>query len=194
MNYRKKIVKAGKKLYKLGLVAGTSGNVSIKENDDSFYITPSGLSYEDMKEEDIVQIHQDGSPYKSGQKPSSEWNLHIEIYKKYPKYKAVVHTHSNYATAFAVSRVDIPLVLIEMEPFIGGDIKVAPYRKNGSKELAEVTVPYLKNRNSCLLANHGAISCGPDLESAFISAEYVEDAAKIYFKSRLIGNPFIIEE
>ncbi|MDY3006331.1 class II aldolase/adducin family protein [Anaerococcus porci] len=194
MNYRKKLVEAGKKLYNLGLVAGTSGNISIKENDDSYYITPSGLSYESMKEEDIVRIHKDGSAYKKEQKPSSEWMMHLEIYKKYPNYEAIVHTHSTVATSFAVSRVNIPLILIEMKPFLGGDIKVAPFEAAGSKELAESIIPYLKDRNSCLLANHGVVSCGKDLESAFISAEYVEDAAKIYFNSRLIGNPYIIEE
>lgn len=194
MNYRKKIVEAGKKLYKLGLVAGTSGNISMKENDDSFYISPSSIAYEKIKEEDIVRLHRDGSLYDNGQRPSSEWKMHLEIYKAYPNYKAIVHTHSTIATSFAVSRVDIPLILIEMEPFLGGDVKVAPFKKAGSLELAKEIIPYLENRKACLMANHGVVACGDDLESAFLSAEYVEDAAKIYFNSILIGNPHIISD
>lgn len=193
MNYRKILVEAGKKLYKTKLVAGTSGNISIRENEDSFYITPSGKSYDEIKEEDIVQIHRDGSVYVEGQKPSSEWRMHLEVYKNYKNYNAIVHTHSTIATAFAVARENIPLILIEMKPFLGGEIKVAPFEKAGSQKLAEVIIPYLKDANSCLLANHGVICCGKDIESAFLSAEYLEDAAKIYYYAKNIGKPFILE-
>lgn len=193
MNFRKILVEAGKKLYNTRLVAGTSGNLSIKESDDSYYITPSGMDYNEIEEKDIVQIHKDGSPYLENQIPSSEWRMHIEIYKKYPKYKAIVHTHSTVATAFAVAREDIPLILIEMKPFLGGEIKVAPFAKAGSQELAEAIIPYLETANSCLLANHGVVCCGENMERAFLSAEYVEDAAKIYYHAKTIGKAFIIE-
>jgi class II aldolase/adducin family protein len=193
MNYRKAIVDAGIKLYNTKLVAGTSGNISIKENDDSFFITPSGMDYHKIKESDIVRIHADGRVYDNNQTPSSEWMMHLEVYKNYENYNAIVHTHSTIATAFAVSRVEIPIILIEMKPFLGGALKVAPFRPAGSKELAEVTIPYLKDANSCLLANHGVISCADTIDKALLSAEYVEDAAKIYYHSRLIGDPFILE-
>lgn len=194
MNYRKQLVDAGLKMYKSSLVAGTSGNISIKENDDSFYITPSSMSYDQIREEDIVRIHKDGSCYDKGQKPSSEWSLHLAIYQAYDKYEAIVHTHSTIATAFAVARKDIPLILIEMKPFLGGPIKVSPFARAGSKELGELVIPYLDEVNSTLLANHGAISCGKDLDEAFLAAEYVEDAAKIYYHALQIGDPVIIEE
>lgn len=193
MDYRKQIVEAGLKMYRSGLVAGTSGNISIKENDDSYYITPSSMAYESMKEEDIVRIHRDGSPYNQGQKPSSEWQMHIAIYEAFDKYEAIVHTHSTFATAFAVARVDIPLILIEMKPYLGGELKVAPFAPAGSKELAEAVIPYLDGPNSCLLANHGEVSCGKTLEDAYLAAEYVEDAAKIYYHSLQIGKPFVLE-
>ena len=193
MNYRKKLVDYGLKMYKSGLVAGTSGNISIKENDDSYYITPSSMAYDKISEKDIVRIHKDGKAYDSNQRPSSEWQMHIAIYEAYDKYKAIVHTHSTIATAFAVARVDIPLILIEMKPFLGGEIKVAPFAPAGSKNLGQAIIPYLDEANSCLLANHGEVSCGKSLEEAYIAAEYVEDAAKIYYHALQIGKPFVLE-
>ena len=194
MNYKKLLVAYGKKLLDKKLVAGTSGNLSLRGQADDIYITPSGMNYLEITENDIVKINFKGKILEGDKKPSSEWMMHVEIYKNYPKYNAIVHTHSPIATAFAVSRKKIPLILIEMKPFLGGEIEVAPFKPSGSLELAKSLIPYLKKSNSCLLANHGVVSCGKDIESAFLSAEYVEDAAKIYYYSLNIGEPKIIEE
>lgn len=194
MNYKKLLVAYGKKLLDKKLVAGTSGNLSLRGQADEIYITPSGMDYLEITEDDIVKINFMGEILEGDKKPSSEWMMHVEIYKNYPKYNAIVHTHSPIATAFAVSRKKIPLILIEMKPFLGGEIEVAPFKPSGSLELAKSLIPYLKKSNSCLLANHGVVSCGKDIESAFLSAEYVEDAAKIYYYSLNIGDPKIIEE
>lgn len=194
MNYKKLLVAYGKKLLDKKLVAGTSGNLSLRGQADEIYITPSGMDYLEITEDDIVKINFKGEILEGDKKPSSEWMMHVEIYKNYPKYNAIVHTHSPIATAFAVSRKKIPLILIEMKPFLGGEIEVAPFKPSGSLELAKSLIPYLKKSNSCLLANHGVVSCGKDIESAFLSAEYVEDAAKIYYYSLNIGEPKIIEE
>lgn len=192
MNYRKILVEYGKKLLDKKLVAGTSGNLSLRGESNEIYITPSGMDYLEITEDDIVKINFDGEILDGDKKPSSEWIMHREIYKNYPSYNAIVHTHSPMATAFSVSRKKIPLILIEMKPFLGGEIEVAPFEPSGSLELAKSTIPYLKKSNSCLLANHGVVSCGKDMESAFLSAEYVEDAAKIYYYSLNIGEPKII--
>ena len=194
MNYKKLLVAYGKKLLDKNLVAGTSGNLSLRGQSDEIYITPSGMDYLEITEDDIVKINFMGEILEGDKKPSSEWMMHVEIYKNYPKYNAIVHTHSPIATAFAVSRKKIPLILIEMKPFLGGEIEVAPFKPSGSLELAKSLIPYLKKSNSCLLANHGVVSCGKNIESAFLSAEYVEDAAKIYYYSLNIGEPKIIEE
>lgn len=194
MNYKKLLVDYGKKLLDKNLVAGTSGNLSLRGQADEIYITPSGMDYLEITEDDIVKINFMGEILEGDKKPSSEWMMHVEIYKNYPNYNAIVHTHSPIATAFAVSRKKIPLILIEMKPFLGGEIEVAPFKPSGSLELAKSLIPYLKKSNSCLLANHGVVSCGKNIESAFLSAEYVEDAAKIYYYSLNIGDPKIIEE
>lgn len=195
MNVKQMIVEAGRKMYNTGLVAGTSGNISMRNPDkeDSFFITPSSMAYDQIQEHDIVEINSKGEPYIKGLRPSSEWQMHVCVYEKFKKYNAIVHTHSTFATSFAVTHEDIPLILIEMRPYLGGDLHVAPYRPAGSKELGEVILPYLENRNSCLLANHGTISCGETLEDAFMAAEYVEDAAKIYYYAKTSGTPVIIK-
>ncbi|MBS5945789.1 MAG: class II aldolase/adducin family protein [Peptoniphilus harei] len=194
MNYKKLLVDYGKKLLDKKLVAGTSGNLSLRGQADDIYITPSGMNYLEITENDIVKINFKGEILEGDKKPSSEWMMHVEIYKNYPNYNAIVHTHSPIATAFAVSRKKIPLILIEMKPFLGGEIEVAPFKPSGSLELAKSLIPYLKKSNSCLLANHGVVSCGRNIESAFLSAEYVEDAAKIYYYSLNIGDPKLIED
>ncbi len=195
MNVKEMIVEAGRKMYNTGLVAGTSGNISMRNPDkeDSFFITPSSMAYDQIQEHDIVEINSKGEPYIKGQRPSSEWQMHVCVYERFKKYNAIVHTHSTFATSFAVTHEDIPLILIEMRPYLGGDLHVAPYRPAGSKELGEVILPYLEDRNSCLLANHGTISCGETLEDAFMAAEYVEDAAKIYYYAKTSGTPVIIK-
>ncbi len=195
MNVKQMIVEAGRKMYNTGLVAGTSGNISMRNPDkeDSFFITPSSMAYDQIQEHDIVEINSKGEPYIKGLRPSSEWQMHISVYERFKKYNAIVHTHSTFATSFAVTHEDIPLILIEMRPYLGGDLHVAPYRPAGTKELGEVILPYLEDRNSCLLANHGTISCGETLEDAFIAAEYVEDAAKIYYYAKTSGTPVIIK-
>ena len=195
MNVKEMIVEAGRKMYNTGLVAGTSGNISMRNPDkeDSFFITPSSMAYDQIQEHDIVEINSKGEPYIKGLRPSSEWQMHVFVYERFKKYNAIVHTHSTFATSFAVTHEDIPLILIEMRPYLGGDLHVAPYRPAGSKELGEVILPYLEDRNSCLLANHGTISCGETLEDAFMAAEYVEDAAKIYYYAKTSGTPVIIK-
>lgn len=195
MNVKEMIVEAGRKMYNTGLVAGTSGNISMRNPDkeDSFFITPSSMAYDQIQEHDIVEINSKGEPYIKGLRPSSEWQMHVCVYERFKKYNAIVHTHSTFATSFAVTHEDIPLILIEMRPYLGGDLHVAPYRPAGTKELGEVILPYLEDRNSCLLANHGTISCGETLEDAFMAAEYVEDAAKIYYYAKTSGTPVIIK-
>ena len=101
MNYRKILVEYGKKLLDKKLVAGTSGNLSLRGEGDEIYITPSGMDYLEITEDDIVKINFDGEILDGDKKPSSEWMMHVEIYKNYPSYNAIVHTHSTIATAFA---------------------------------------------------------------------------------------------
>jgi len=176
---KEKVLYWTKQGYANQLFAGTSGNLSIYLPDqDLIAITPSSVRYETMVLEDIVITRLDGEKYEGFQQPSSELKLHQAIYKA-GLAKSVVHTHSPFATAFAVNRQNIPLVLIEMIPFLGGDVVCTRFEFPGTQALADVAVEGLQNRNACLLANHGVVAIGESIEKAYIRAEYVEDAAKI---------------
>lgn len=195
MNEKKIVLEAAKRMYSEKLVSGTSGNVSLRNmsgKSDSFFITPSSISYIKMKEEDIVEMNIAGEPIKEGQIASSEWQMHLEIYKKYPHINAIIHTHSPYATAFAVNHQEIPMIVVEMRPYLGGDVKVVPFEEAGSFELGERILPFLEDRNACLLANHGTISCGKDMDDAYEVCEYLEEAARIYYYAKTLGNPVIL--
>lgn len=190
---KQQVLSTAKKAFNERLVAGTSGNFSIYlREEDLVVITPSSISYGEMELADISVIDLEGTIVAGPHNPSSEWPMHTEIYRQLPHCDALVHTHSPYATAFAVCHEEIPEILIEMKPFIGGDIKVAPFAPAGSLELGQVTAPYLVDRKACLLANHGTISGGSSIDDAYLSSIYLEDAAKIYQFAKNAGQPVIL--
>ena len=178
---RQDIVTYYQRIFQHGLAAGTSGNISCYDHDaDIMWITPSSVDPFSMTEEDIVGIDLDGNLREATQRrPSSEWKMHAAIYRNLPEAKAVVHTHSPYATAFSVLNRSVPFILLEMSAFTEGSIPVSAFGPNGSTELAEHVVETLKGRHSCLMERHGVVAYGHDLASAFLRVSYVEDAAKI---------------
>jgi len=168
--------------YDEGLFAGTSGNLSTcDEAKELLAITPSSFRYEKMTLDDIMVIRMsDGTVVEGRHRPSSEWRMHIAILNGRPDIFGVVHTHSPYATSFAVTCMPIPLILIEMLAYIGGDIPVSDFAMPGTAALGERVVQSLARRNACLMRNHGAVAVGSTIEQAHLRAIYVEDAAKIY--------------
>jgi L-ribulose-5-phosphate 4-epimerase len=191
---RKEMVEVCQSAFAEGLFAGTSGNLSVLlESGDEMLITPTSVRYEKMTAQDIVRIRLDGTVLEGQYKPSSEWRMHGVIYERCPQVRSVFHTHSPYATSFAVVRKPIPLVLIEMKPFLGGELECARFEKPGTRELGLSAIEILeKGRNACLLANHGVIAVGGSLSQSYIRAEYVEDAATIYHRSLQVGTPVIL--
>lgn len=182
-----------KQSYNEALFAGTSGNLSIYDREnDVMVITPTSIPYEIIQVDDMVAMHLDGTIVDAHYKPSSEWRMHATVYANKDNVNAIVHTHSPYATAFAVVNQNIPCILIEMVPFIGGDVPVAKFAMPGfanpnSNAVGEEAVKALKDRNGCLLANHGVLAVGNDIEQAHIRAVYIEDAAKICSLAKGIG-------
>ena len=192
---REKVLEITLRAYGEGLFAGTSGNLSMCDEAKRFVaITPSGIRYETMKADDIMVIDMDGAIVEGPHKPSSEWRMHTIILKRRSDLRAVVHTHSPYATSFAVTGTPVPPILIEMVGFLGGDIPVAGFELPGSIELGESALRSLEHRHACLLSSHGVIAVGQDIDQAFIRAEYVEDAAKIYSLSLQAGKPRLVPE
>ena len=200
MDYREmkmEIQKTASQAFKEGLVAGTSGNVSMFDAENRVMgSTPTNTAYQTMKPEDVVLMKLDGTIVEGCLKPSSEWRLHAGIYEHLDEARAVIHTHSPHASSFAVNHETVPLVLVEMLPFLRGDIPLAEFGMPGTPEVGEKAVEAMTNpkRYACLLANHGVVAFGSSLAQAYIRAVYVEDAAKIYHMARQVGEPEIINK
>lgn len=187
---KQKVLYTAKQAYEEKLMAGTSGNMSVYEPEQKrIVITPSSYDYRIMEEQDIVVIGLDGTVIDGCHKPSSEWKMHAEIYKHLPHVKAIVHTHSPYATSFAVNHQEIPVILIEMIPFLKGSLEVSDYAEQGSAQVGLNAVPILACKNACLMANHGVVAVGATIEEAYINSVYVEDTAKIYHMALCTGRP-----
>ncbi len=187
------VLRTAKKAYREKLMAGTSGNMSVFIPERGYMIiTPSSYDYEIMEEKDMVVTDLEGNMIEGCHRPSSEWRMHAEIYKSLPHVRAVVHTHSPYATSFAVNHQEIPVVLIEMIPFLKGKIEVSAYAKQGSAQVGLNAVEILRRKNACLMANHGVVAVGESVESAYINSVYVEDTAKIYYMALTSGRPVVI--
>ena len=176
---KKDLLSVCKKIANSNMVVGTWGNVSIKVNDDTYIITPSGKSYERLDIDDLVVVDKLGNKISGKFEPSSELLLHLIIYKKHSCAKAVLHTHSIYATAYAAMRKSIPPIVEDCVQIIGGEVPIAEYALPGSQELADNAIRALGNKKATLLANHGVVAWGENLESALIVASVVEKTAQI---------------
>ena len=175
---RNQVIEAGQKLVKEGLVARTWGNVSIRINENQMLITPSGKRYEDLGREDIVMVNIETHKYEGDVKPSSEFKLHTAIYRSRPGINAVIHTHQMNASTVAAARREVPPILDDQAQIIGPDIKVAPYALPSTKKIVRGTIKALKGRMAALMANHGAVCIGRDLDEAFVFAQVLEKRCK----------------
>lgn len=178
---REGLLRMSRSSYEQELFAGTSGNLSIYDREEGLMlITPSSIPYETMRAKDMVLMTLDGEIIEGKNRPSSEWRMHAVIYRERADVSAVIHTHSPYATSFAVNQREIPVILIEMVPFLGGSVPVAEFALPGTASVGEEAVKVLREREACLMSNHGVLAVGTTIEQAHIRAVYVEDAAKIY--------------
>ncbi|HST49796.1 class II aldolase/adducin family protein [Jatrophihabitans sp.] len=190
---RSAVVAACRDLLAAGLVRGTSGNVSVREQaTGTIAITPTGVPYPGMRASDVAALAPDGSQLAGALKPTSELALHLAVYRDRPDVGAVVHTHSVFATTFAVLGEQIPPVhyLIVRA---GGAVPVAPYARYGTAELAESCVRTLGRGFAVLLANHGVVAVGADLAAAMAVAEAVEYTAELAWRARQAGVPQLLD-
>ena len=193
IDLRNKIIATVLKFDKTGLSEGTSGNLSTRTG-DGFLITPSGIDYEKLIPEDLVEMDLTGRIISCKLKPSSEWPFHKAIYATREEVNAVMHVHSPYATGIACSRRDIP-AFHYMVALAGGDnIRCAEYATFGSEELSTYAVNALQDRKACLLANHGQIALGEDIAEAFNLAREVENLARLFWISLQAGGPVLLDD
>jgi L-fuculose-phosphate aldolase len=183
---RQSIIDACRSMNALGINQGTSGNISLREGQDGFLITPTSMPYEAMQPEDIVEMRLDQTVVGNG-RPSTEWRFHLDILRQRPDVHAVVHAHPVYCTTIAILERSIP-PLHYMVCVAGGDtIRCAPYATFGTQELSDNAIEALKDRKACLLAHHGMIAVGANLASAMWLAVEVENLAHQYFNCIQLG-------
>jgi len=187
---RKALVSACRELAELSF--GSWGNASLRLSKDAFLITPSGVGFDSVKPEELVVAKLDLSFY--GGKPSTELKLHARIYKNRRDVNAIVHTHSKFATALAVTAQPLPPVTEELAMVAGGEVPCTPYAPPGSERLAEEAVSTLRDGRAVLLASHGVVAVGETVEEAVKIAFVIERGAEIYFIAKAFGNPAAIPE
>ncbi len=181
---------AAQRLVELGLNRGASGNIGLRCG-NGFLVTPSGLSANAMTPEMIVALDMAGN-YAGAIKPSSEWRIHRDILAARPDVGAVVHTHSMFATTLACLHRDIPPFHYMIAAAGGDSIRCAPYALFGSQALSDHALAALDGRYACLLAQHGMIALGRDLEHALTVAEEVESLCEQYWRILQIGEPKLL--
>lgn len=176
-------------LPKLGLVTMHSGNVSAYDPQANVvYIKPSGMDYDRMEPKDIVVVSIDGDVVEPGRKPSVDLPHHLFLYRNMPGVRAVVHTHSNYATAFAACHKPIPLALTAIADEFGGEIPCAPYVDNEGDNIGQAILKYKGRGPAILMGNHGVFAWGPSVSAALKAAAMVEDVAKTLAIAGSIGD------
>jgi len=189
---RERIIATAQRMNALGINQGASGNVSARV-EGGFIVTPTGLPYEELQSADLVHMTMDGNK-KGRRAPSSEWRFHRDIYDSRPDIGAVVHTHSAFATTLACLSRPIPAFHYEVAFAGGNDIRCAPYKTFGTQELSEVALEALQGRRACLLAHHGAIAIGSDLDDALRLADKVEALARLYWQTLQVEEPTILDD
>ena len=191
MTEAEQVIKYAKMLNSKNLSALRSGNISLRYK-DGFFITPSGIKYSSLKNEDIVFLSLNDKHDEKNLKPSSEWRFHKDIYLNKKEANAVVHAHSTYATAVSTHGKSIPAFHYMVALAGGNDIKCAEYATFGTEELSKNIIKALDNRKACLMSNHGQVAFDISLDKAFELAEEVENICHQYINALKIGTPKIL--
>lgn len=184
---RKLVCESGRRMRSSGLIAGTWGNISIRLDSKNMIITPSGIDYENAMPEDMSIMNIETLKWEGQRKPSSEAKLHAQIYKERKNINAIIHTHSMNASTVAAARREVPPILDDMAQIIGPSIRVAKYALPSTKKIVRETVKALKGRNAALMANHGAIGIGRDIEEAFTVCQVLEKSCKAFIEAEFLG-------
>ena len=192
MEQRKAVIETCLRMNAEGLNRGTSGNVSVR-TDEGFLLTASGVPYAKMKPAHVVEMDLDGQ-YSGDYLPSTEWRMHLDIYRARTEAKAIVHVHSTWATALSCLRKDIPAFHYMIGVTGGTSLRVSGYAEFGTQELSDTMLNAMEDRNSCLLANHGQICFGPNLDKALWLASEIDGLCQQYWAASLAGKPVILSD
>lgn len=188
---RDRVAAAARRLAADGLVIGTAGNVSERVG-ELVAVTPTGAALDAVTAEQIAIVDLDGEHVAGELEATSELELHLGVYRRYDA-GAVVHTHATMATALSCVLDELPLVHYQML-LLGGPVRVAPYATFGSPELAEATLDALEERSAVLMANHGSITYGPDLDAAVEQTRLLEWACTVYWHAASLATPRTLDD
>lgn len=181
-SYKRIVVDSCKRMAGEDLVKGTWGNVSLRK-EDRIYITASGFPYDIMREDDIMVIDLEGNVLDGTHSPSSEWKLHVSIYKKREDVSFILHTHPVYSSIASVTLSEVPSLIEDSAMICGPQIKVAAYGDPGSWELANNVVEALGENSAVIMQNHGLVNVGTRFSEAFASALVTEKNVQIYLEA-----------
>jgi len=186
---REQIVIIGNRIAADGLAHTGQGNISAMDPESGLIaITPSAIPYHLRTPEDIVVIDLNRKIVEGKWQPTSEIALHLRFYQTRPDVKAVIHTHAPYASVFGIVHEPIPMVLIESAAALSGPVPVAPYARPGSEEVAEVTQKAMGESGvACVMANHGLVTVGTNLEQAYGATLAAETSARLVILARAMG-------
>ena len=185
--FREQMCEIGRRIYNKGFAAANDGNISLRLGEDRVLCSPTRVSKGFMKPDDLCIVDLDGKQVSGKRKRSSEILLHLTIMKARADVRSVVHCHPPHATAFAVAREPIPkCVLPEIEVFLG-EVAISPYETPGGQSFADTVLPYVKDTETILLANHGTVTYGSDLEDAYFKTEIIDAYCRILILAKQIG-------
>ena len=191
---RRAIVEFGQKLIKNHLTTGTGGNLSIYNRSEGLIaIKPSTIDYFKIKPEDVILVTPDGEIVEGDLKPSIELRIHLDLMNQRKDINAVVHTHQVHATTIACMNWELPAVHY-LVGFSGDKVPLAKYAPMGTQALSDNIIKAIGKYNACLMSNHGIVTVGKTIESAFNTAEQIELVAKIFIQCKSMGDPVILSD
>ncbi|MGA8110337.1 MAG: class II aldolase/adducin family protein [Acidobacteriaceae bacterium] len=185
---RRDIVRFGRWLYRLGFVPGTAGNLSVRLDEETLLVTPSGVSKLLLRPRDLLVVDGEGRLIEGTRGPTSELGMHLAFYRERPDVRAVIHAHPPLATAFACSGRALDQLICQEAAMTLGPVPLARYATTGTEEVAASLRPFIPSHDAVLLANHGAVTCGSSLSEAFFRMETLEHLAQIRLAAEQLGS------
>jgi L-fuculose-phosphate aldolase len=188
---RERVALAARQLAADGLVIGTSGNVSARAG-ELVAVSPTGADLSALEPEQVAVVDLEGRQQDGDLEPTSEIDLHLGLYRRF-EAGGVVHTHAPFATALACALDELPVVHYGLLA-LGGPVRVAPYATFGTPELAEATLAGLEGRTAVLMASHGTLAYGHDVETAVGNSRLLEWGCELYWRAAALGTPRVLDE
>lgn len=191
---KREIINAGLALKEYNLIALSGGNVSMRLPNGQLLVTPSGMAYDGMVEDDVVVMDIDGTVVEGERRPSVDSLALLHVYKNMKRVNAIIHTHQVYATAISLVFDKVPNAVTTLANACAGEVQVAPFSSAASLQMGIETVEHIGDSNAIILKNHGVITVGKNLKEALYAAVYLEDAVKTYFVAKSMGEPTLLSD